>query len=143
MIRRPPRSTLFPYTTLFRSGAAFGYSLAWVIVLANLMAMLVQYLSAKVGVATGRDLPELCREQLPRAVSRGLWVQAELIAMATDVAEFVGAAVGLNLLFRVPLLAAGVITAIVAFGILALQQRGHRRFELAVAEIGRASCRER
>jgi manganese transport protein len=123
------------FATNFSAGAAFGYSLAWVIVLANLMAMLVQYLSAKVGVATGRDLPELCREQLPRAVSRGLWVQAELIAMATDVAEFVGAAVGLNLLFRVPLLAAGVITAIVAFGILALQQHGHRRFELAVAAL--------
>jgi manganese transport protein len=123
------------FATNFSAGAAFGYSLAWVIVVANLMAMLVQYLSAKVGVATGRDLPELCREQLPRAVSRGLWVQAELIAMATDVAEFVGAAVGLNLLFRVPLLAAGVITALVAFGILALQQRGYRRFEVAVAAL--------
>ncbi len=65
------------------------------------MAMLVQYLSAKTGVATGRDLPELCREHLPRAVSRGLWVQAELIAMATDLAEFIGAAIGLNLLFGV------------------------------------------
>ena len=97
------------------------------------MAMLVQYLSAKIGVATGRDLPELCREQLPRAVSRGLWVQAELIAMATDLAEFVGAAIGLNLLFGVPLLPAGLITAVVAFGILALQQRGYRRFELAIA----------
>ena len=96
------------------------------------MAMLVQYLSAKVGVATGKDLPELCREQLPRAVSRGLWVQAELVAMATDVAEFVGAAIGLNLLFGAPLLVAGLITAIVAFGILALDQRGYRRFELAI-----------
>ena len=99
------------------------------------MAMLVQYLSAKVGVATGRDLPELCREHLARAVSLGLWVQAELIAMATDLAEFVGAAIGLNLLFHVPLLAAGLITAVVAFGILALQQRGYRRFELAIAAL--------
>jgi manganese transport protein len=123
------------FATNFSAGAAFGYSLAWVIVAANLMAMLVQYLSAKVGVATGRDLPELCREQLPRAVSRGLWVQAELIAMATDVAEFVGAAIGLNLLFRVPLLAAGMITAIVAFAILGLQQRGYRRFEVAIAAL--------
>ena len=74
------------------------------VVAANLMAMLVQYLSAKVGVATGRDLPELCRDQLPsRPVVLGLWVQAELVAMATDLAEFVGAAVGLNLLFGVPL----------------------------------------
>ncbi len=94
--------------------------------------MLVQYLSAKVGVATGKDLPELCRDQLPRAVSRSLWVQAELVAMATDVAEFVGAAIGLNLLFRTPLLVAGLMTAAVAFGILALEQRGYRRFELAI-----------
>jgi manganese transport protein len=114
------------------SAAEFGYALAWVIVAANLMAMLVQYLSAKVGVATGRDLPELCREHLPRAVSRGLWVQAELIAMATDLAEFVGAAIGLNLLFHVPLRAAGPMTALVAFAILALEQRGYRRFELAI-----------
>ena len=121
------------FATNFSAGAQFGYALAWVVVVANLMAMLVQYLSAKVGVATGHDLPELCREQLPRAVSRGLWVQAELIAMATDLAEFVGAAIGLNLLFHVPLLAAGLITAVVAFGILALEQRGYRRFELAIA----------
>jgi manganese transport protein len=123
------------FATNVSAGAAFGYSLAWVIVLANLMAMLVQYLSAKVGVATGRDLPELCRDHLPRAVTRGLWVQAELIAMATDVAEFVGAAVGLNLLFRVPLLVSGLCTAVVAFAILALQQRGYRRFELAIAAL--------
>jgi manganese transport protein len=120
------------FATNFSAGAAFGYSLAWVIVAANLMAMLVQYLSAKVGVATGKDLPQLCREQLPRWASRGLWVQAELVAMATDVAEFVGAAIGLNLLFGTPLLIAGLITAIVAFGILALDQRGYRRFELAI-----------
>src|ERR1700733_8528423 len=81
------------FATNFTAGAEFGYSLAWVIAAANLMAMLVQYLSAKVGVATGQDLPELCREHLPRSVSRGLWVQAELVAMATDLAEFVGAAI--------------------------------------------------
>ena len=121
------------FATNFSAGAQFGYTLAWVIVAANLMAMLVQYLSAKVGVATGRDLPELCRRHLPKAVSAGLWVQAELIAMATDLAEFVGAAIGLNLIFGVPLLAAGPMTAVVAFGILALDQRGYRRFELAIA----------
>jgi manganese transport protein len=120
------------FATNFSAGASFGYMLAWVILVANLIAMLVQYLSAKVGVATGKDLPELCRDQLPRAVARGLWVQAELVAMATDVAEFVGAAIGLNLLFRTPLLIAGLITAAVAFGILALEQRGYRRFELAI-----------
>jgi manganese transport protein len=120
------------FATNFTAGARYGYLLVWVIVVANLMAMLVQYLSAKTGVATGRDLPELCREHLPRPVSRGLWVQAELIAMATDLAEFVGAAVGLNLLFHVPLFAAGLITAGVAFAILGLEQRGYRRFELAI-----------
>ncbi len=123
------------FATNFSAGARFGYALAWVIVVANLMAMLVQYLSAKIGVATGRDLPELCREHLPRGVSGGLWVQAELIAMATDLAEFVGAAVGLNLLFHLPLFAAGLITAVVAFAILALDQRGYRRFELAIAAL--------
>jgi manganese transport protein len=123
------------FATNFTAGAQFGYRLAWVIAAANLMAMLVQYLSAKVGVATGQDLPELCREHLPRAVSRGLWVQAELVAMATDLAEFVGAAIGLNLLFGLPLLPAGLVTAVVAFGILALDQRGYRRFELAIAAL--------
>ena len=121
------------FATNFAAGAQFAYRLAWVVAVANLMAMLVQYLSAKIGVATGRDLPELCREYLPTAVSRGLWVQAEVVAMATDLAEFVGAAIGLNLLFGLPLLAAGLVTAVVAFGILALDQRGYRRFELAIA----------
>jgi len=121
------------FATNFSAGAQFGYGLVWVIVVANAMAMLVQYLSAKTGVATGHDLPELCREHLPRPVSRGLWVQAEAVAMATDLAEFVGAAIGLNLLFQVPLFTAGLITAVVAFGILALEQRGYRRFELAIA----------
>ena len=121
------------FATNVAAGADFGYSLAWVIVGANLMAMLVQYTSAKVGIATGRDLPELCREHFPRPVARGLWLQAEAVAMATDLAEFVGAAVGLHLLFGVPLLPAGLITAVVAFGILALEQRGYRRFELAIA----------
>jgi manganese transport protein len=123
------------FATNFSAGAKFGYTLVWVILVANLMAMLVQYLSAKTGVATGRDLPELCRQYLPRAVSGGLWVQAELIAMATDLAEFVGAAIGLNLLFHVPLLPAGLITAVVAFGILALERRSYRRFELAIGAL--------
>ena len=120
------------FATNFGAGAAFGYALAWTVAVANLMAMLVQYLSAKPGVATGRDLPELCREHLGAHVSLGLWVQAELIAMATDLAEFVGAALGLNLLFHVPLFPAGLITAVVAFGILGLEQRGYRHFELAI-----------
>jgi manganese transport protein len=97
------------------------------------MGMLIQNLSAKIGIATCRNLPELCREHFPRTVSFGLWVQAELIAMSTDLAEFVGAAIALNLLFGVPMFVAGLMTAVVAFGVLALQTRGHRRFEVAVA----------
>jgi manganese transport protein len=123
------------FATNFTAGASFGYALAWTVVLANLMAMLVQYLSAKTGVATQRDLPQLCREHFGPGVSLGLWIQAELVAMATDLAEFVGAALGLNLVFRVPMLPAGLITAVVAFGILALEQRGYRRFELAIAAL--------
>jgi manganese transport protein len=121
------------FATNIAGGARYGFLLVWVIVAANLMAMLVQYLSAKVGVATGRSLPELCRERFPRPVTWGLWVQAELIAIATDLAEFVGAAIALNLLFGVPAFAAGLITAVVAFAILELQRRGYRRFELAIA----------
>ena len=121
------------FATNIAGGAKYGFLLVWVIVLANLMAMLVQYLSAKVGIATGMNLPELCRAHLPRPVTWGLWAQAEIIAIATDLAEFVGAAVALKLLFGVPPFAAGLITAAVAFAILALQQRGYRRFELAIA----------
>jgi manganese transport protein len=121
------------FATNIQGGAKYGYLLLWVVLAANLIAMLVQSLSAKVGLATGHNLPELCREHLPRPVSWGLWVQAELVAMATDLAEFIGAALALNLLFGVPLFAAGVLTAIVAFAILALQVRGYRRFELAIA----------
>jgi manganese transport protein len=121
------------FATNIQGGARYGYLLLWVVVAANLMAMLVQTLSAKVGIATGKNLPEICRETFPRPVSWGLWVQAELIAMATDMAEFVGAAIALNLLFGVPLFVAGLMTGVVAFGILALQTRGYRRFELAIA----------
>ena len=120
------------FATNIAGGAQYGYLLLWVIVAANLMAMLIQNLTAKIGIATGRNLAELCREHLPRPVSWGLWIQAEVIAMATDLAEFIGAAIALNLLFGVPLFAAGVITSIVAFAILGLQSRGYRRFELAI-----------
>jgi manganese transport protein len=120
------------FATNIAGGAQYGYLLLWVLLGANLMAMLIQNLSAKMGIATGRNLPELCREHFSRPVSWGLWVQAELIAMATDLAEFVGAAIALNLLFGVPLFPAGLITAAVAFAILALQSRGYRRFELVI-----------
>jgi manganese transport protein len=121
------------FATNIAGGAKYGYLLLWVLLSANLMAMLIQNLSAKIGIATGRNLPELCREHFPRPVSWGLWVQAELIAMATDLAEFVGAAIALNLLFGVPLFHAGLITAVVAFAILGLQSKGYRRFEVVVA----------
>ncbi len=120
------------FATNISAGARFGYTLVWVVVAANLVAMLVQYESAKLGVATGHDLPELCRRHFPVWVSRGLWVQAELVVMATDVAEFVGAALGLNLLFGIGLFPAGLLTAVVAFGILACARRGYRPFELAI-----------
>ena len=120
------------FATNFAAGAGYGYELAWVIVMANLMAILVQYLTSKAGLATGRSLPELCRERYGRRANVVLWLQAEVIAIATDLAEFVGAAVGINLLFGVPLFPAGLITAVVAFVILGLEQRGYRRFELAI-----------
>jgi manganese transport protein len=120
------------FATNVQGGARFGYLLLWVVLAANLMAMLIQYLSAKLGIVTDHDLPQLCRARFPRPVSWALWVQAEAMAMATDVAEFVGAALGLNLLFGVPLLPAGLITGVIAFAILELQTRGFRRFELAI-----------
>ncbi|GAB3895666.1 Nramp family divalent metal transporter [Kibdelosporangium lantanae] len=121
------------FATNITAGAQFGYTLVWVVLVANVVAMLVQYLSAKVGLATGLDLAENCRARLPRSVSFGLWVQAEIVAMATDLAEFVGAALGLSLLFDVPLPVAGLITAAVAFALLELGRRGYRPFELAIA----------
>ena len=123
------------FATNIAGGAKYGFLLVWVIIAANLMAMLIQYLSAKVGVVTGRSLPELCRAGFSRPVTWGLWLQAEVIAIATDLAEFVGAAIALNLLFGVPPFTAGLITAVVAFGVLGLQTRGYRRFELAIAAL--------
>src|SRR5947209_12731026 len=123
------------FATNIAAGARYGYLLLWVVVAANLMAMLIQYLSAKLGVVTDRSLPELCRERYPRPVTWGLWLQAELMAASTDVAELVGAALGLNLLFGVPLLPAGLMAGVIAFMILELQRRGYRRFELAITAL--------
>jgi manganese transport protein len=123
------------FATNISGGSKFGYLLLWVVLAANLMAMLIQYLSAKVGIATDRTFPELFREHYPRAASRVMWLQAEIMAMSTDVAEFVGAALGLNLLFGVPLLWAGVMTGFIAFAILELQTHGFRRFELAITAL--------
>ncbi|MDQ6773275.1 MAG: Nramp family divalent metal transporter [Candidatus Dormibacteraeota bacterium] len=121
------------FATNVQGGAQYGYTLLWVVLAANLMAMLIQAMSAKLGIATGRNLPEVCRERFPRWLSIGLWVQAEVIAMATDLAEFVGAAVGLNLLFHIPLLVAGLLTGVAAFAILSLQARGFRPVEAVIA----------
>ncbi len=123
------------FATNMAAGAKFGYLLLWVVVAANLMAMLVQSMSAKLGIATGRNLPEVCRDRFSRPVNVVLWVQAEVIAMATDLAEFIGAAIGLNLLFGLPLFPAALLTAGAAFGILALQARGFRRLEAVIAAL--------
>jgi manganese transport protein len=121
------------FATNVAAGATYGYLLCWVVVGANLMAVLVQYLAAKASIATGRTLPELCRHHFRRGTSYGLWAQAELVAVATDLAEVVGGAIALNLLFGLPLLTGGVITAVVSFGLLVYQsRRGQRPFELAI-----------
>jgi len=120
------------FATNIAGGAKFGYLLLWVVLSANLIAMLVQTQSAKLGIATGRNLAELCRERFSRRTSIGLWLQAELVAMATDIAEVVGAALGLNLLFGIPLFPAGIIAGVGAFTILGLQQMGYRRLEAGI-----------
>jgi manganese transport protein len=114
------------------AGATSGYALAWVVVAAGLMAMPVQFVAAKVGIVTGRSLPRTCRQVMSKPTRVLMWLQAEVVAMATDVAEFLGAAVGLQLLFGLGLLPSGLITAVVAFGVLALQRRGHRPFEVGI-----------
>ena len=121
------------FATNIASGAQYGYMLLWVVLAANLMAMLVQSMSAKLGIATGMNLAEVSRTRFPRPAVFGLWIQAEVIAMATDLAEFIGAAIGIHLLFpAIPLFGAGIITAFAAFGILSLQSRGFRGFEAVI-----------
>jgi manganese transport protein len=123
------------FATNIAGGSKFGYTLVWVIVAANLMAMLIQTLSAKLGIATGRNLPEVCREQFSPRTSFLLWIQAEVIAMATDLAEFLGAALGFHLLLGIELFPAALITGVTAFLILALQRFGFRPFEAVIAGI--------
>ncbi|MGB7587224.1 MAG: Nramp family divalent metal transporter [Solirubrobacterales bacterium] len=123
------------FATNVAGGSKFGYTLLWVVLCANLVAMFVQTQSAKLGIATGRNLAELCRETFSRRTAIGLWLQAELVAMATDVAEVVGAALGLNLLFGIPLFAAGLLAGAGAFAILALQQMGFRRLEAGISAL--------
>src|SRR5919201_2789596 len=109
------------FATNIAGGSKFGFTLVWVIVASNLMAMLIQTLSAKLGLATGHNLPEVCRDRFPRYVVVSLWLQAEVIAMATDPAEFLGAALGFHLLLGIGLLPAAVVTGVAAFAILGLQ----------------------
>jgi manganese transport protein len=123
------------FATNISGGAKFGYLLLWVVLAANLVAMLVQAQSAKLGIATGKNLAELCRERFSRRTSIGLWLQAEVVAMACDLAEIVGAALGLNLLFGIPLFVAGLIAGAGTFSLLALQRHGFRKLEAAITAL--------
>ncbi|HXF83683.1 MAG TPA: Nramp family divalent metal transporter [bacterium] len=120
------------FATNIQAGAQFGYMLLWVITASNLTAMLVQSLSAKLGIATGRNLAEMCRERFARPVVWGMWVVSEMVAMATDLAEFLGAALGLYLLFHLPLFAAAALTGVVTMIILALERYGFRPVEAVI-----------
>ncbi|HLO03947.1 MAG TPA: Nramp family divalent metal transporter [Symbiobacteriaceae bacterium] len=121
------------FATNIAAGSAYGYTLLWVIVAANLMGMLIQILSAKLGIATGRNLAEICRDNLPRPLVWVMWVLMEGVAMATDLAEFLGAALGFNLLFGMPLLWGAILATIATFLILMLERRGFRHLEAVIA----------
>ncbi len=123
------------YATNIQAGAGYGFALLWVVLLANLIAMLFQALSAKLGIVTGRNLAEMCRDQLPRPLVWLLWGVSEIAAMATDLAEFLGAAIGLSLLFGFPLMVGMGITAIVTYAILLLEGRGFRPMELVIGAL--------
>ncbi len=123
------------FATNIQGGSQFGYTLLWVVVASNLMAMLIQSLSAKLGIASGKNLAELCREHFPRPVVIGMWVLMEIVAMATDLAEFLGAALGFYLLLGIPLWVAGFITAIVTFAILGLERYGFRPLEAVITAL--------
>ncbi|GAA5502409.1 divalent metal cation transporter MntH [Deinococcus xinjiangensis] len=120
------------FATNIQGGADFGYKLIWVILAANLMAMVIQNLSAKLGIATGHNLPEVIRQKWPKPLVWFYWVQAELVAMATDLAEFIGAAIAIHLLTGLPLFWGAVVTAVMSFWILGFQRRGSRILELVV-----------
>ncbi|HET7379954.1 MAG TPA: Nramp family divalent metal transporter [Gaiellales bacterium] len=123
------------FATNIQGGSEFGYRLVWVVLASNLIAMLVQALSAKLGIATGRNLAEMCRERFSRPVVWTLWILMEGVAMATDLAEFLGAAIGFNLLFGMPLLPAALLTGICTLVILALEQQGFRPVEAVITTL--------
>ncbi|CEG26208.1 Nramp family divalent metal transporter [Bacillus sp. B-jedd] len=120
------------YATNIAAGSAYGYTLLWVILASNLMAVLIQMMSAKLGIATGKNLPEMCRDRYSKKTSIFLWIQAELVVMATDLAEFIGAALGLYLLFDIPMIVAALLAALGSFAILELQRRGIRPLEAII-----------
>ena len=123
------------FATNVQAGAKYGYSLLWVVLLANLIAMLFQALSAKLGIVTGRNLAEMCRDHFPRPVVWAMWVVSEIAAMATDLAEFLGGAVGLALLFKMPLIYGMGVTAVITYGILMFESRGFRPVELIIGSL--------
>ena len=123
------------FATNIQAGSKFGYQLLWVIVASNMMAMLIQTLSAKLGIATGKNLAELCRVHYPKPIVIGMWLLMEIVAMATDLAEFLGAALGFNLLFGVPLMIGGLLTALATFLILGLERYGFRPLEAVITSM--------
>src|ERR1700757_4292971 len=123
------------FATNMAAGSQYGYMLLWVVLGANLMAMLIQSMSAKLGIATGRSLPEICRDRLPFRVVVLLWLQAGAVAMATDLAEFVGAALGLHMVFGLSMWVCALLTGVAAFIILGLQVWGFRRLEAAITRL--------
>ena len=123
------------FATNIQAGAKYGYSLLWVVVAANLIAMLFQALSAKLGIVTGRNLAELCREHFPKSVVWPMWVVSEIAAMATDLAEFLGGAIGLSLLFHMPLFAGMAVTAVITYGVLMFERLGFRPIELIIGSM--------
>src|SRR5438105_7660379 len=123
------------FATNIQAGAKYGYGLLWVVLLANLIAMLFQALSAKLGIVTGRNLAEMCREQFRRPVVWAMWVISEIAAMATDLAEFLGGAIGLSLLFGIPLLYGMLVTGAIVYGILMFERFGFRPVELIIGNL--------
>ena len=128
------------FATNIQAGAKYGYSLLWVVLLANIIAMLFQVLSAKLGIVTGRNLAELCRDHFPRPVVLAMWVASEIAAMATDLAEFLGGAIGLSLLLHIPLFAGMTATAVITYGLLMCEQFGFRPLELIIGAIVGLIC---
>src|SRR5271154_7404530 len=128
------------FATNIQAGAKYGYGLLWVVLIANVTAMLFQGLSAKLGIVTGKNLAEMCRDHFPQKLVWAMWLVSEVAAMATDLAEFLGGAIGLSLLFHMPLLAGMIVTAIVTYGILMIERRGFRPIEIIIGSLVAIIC---